>query len=97
MARSNDPAYEVFASEETIMPYCVLHFFPGGTKEQYEASIAAAHPARNVLPEGQTRRSSRPHPATLIGRTISRSSFRTLRAFRLAPMSGGTVSGFEKC
>ena len=30
-----------------------MHFFPGGTKEQYEASIGAVHPSRERLPEGQ--------------------------------------------
>ena len=35
------------------MPYGVVHFFPGGTKEQYEVSIAAVHPADGSLPEGQ--------------------------------------------
>jgi hypothetical protein len=36
------------------MPYAIVHRFPGGTKEQYEASIAAVHPSRNSLPKGQT-------------------------------------------
>ena len=35
------------------MAYGIVHQFPGGTKEQYEASIAAVHPAADVLPEGQ--------------------------------------------
>lgn len=35
------------------MAYGVIHHFPGGTKEQYEASIAAVHPSRDRLPEGQ--------------------------------------------
>lgn len=35
------------------MAYGVVHYFPGGTKEQYEASIAAVHPDANTLPEGQ--------------------------------------------
>jgi hypothetical protein len=35
-------------------PYGVVHFFAGGTKEQYEASIAAVHPGEGLLPEGQT-------------------------------------------
>ena len=35
------------------MPYGIVHHFPGGTKEQYEASIAAVHPSRDKLPEGQ--------------------------------------------
>jgi hypothetical protein len=33
--------------------YGIVHFFPGGTKDQYEASIAAVHPGEGVLPEGQ--------------------------------------------
>jgi hypothetical protein len=32
----------------------IVHRFPGGTKEQYEASIAQVHPADGSLPAGQT-------------------------------------------
>jgi len=35
------------------MAYGIVHRFPGGTKEQYEASIAAVHPSDGSLPEGQ--------------------------------------------
>ena len=35
------------------MAYAIVHKFPGGTKEQYDASIAAVHPAGGGLPEGQ--------------------------------------------
>jgi hypothetical protein len=35
------------------MAYGIVHYFPGGTKEQYEASIAAVHPSEGRLPEGQ--------------------------------------------
>jgi hypothetical protein len=35
------------------MAYAIVHHFPGGTKEQYEASIAAVHPGRKSLPKGQ--------------------------------------------
>ena len=35
------------------MAYGIVHHFPGGTKDQYEASIAAVHPARDSLPKGQ--------------------------------------------
>ena len=35
------------------MAYAVVHHFAGGTKEQYEASIAAVHPSDGSLPEGQ--------------------------------------------
>lgn len=34
------------------MRYGIVHRFAGGTKEQYEASIAAVHPA-DGLPDGQ--------------------------------------------
>ena len=32
------------------MTYGVIHHFPGGTRENYEASTAAVHPA-NGLPD----------------------------------------------
>jgi hypothetical protein len=35
------------------MAYGVVHHFPGGTKEQYEATIAAVHPTPDKLPDGQ--------------------------------------------
>jgi len=35
------------------MAYGIVHHFPGGTQEQYEVSIAAAHPSDGSLPEGQ--------------------------------------------
>ena len=35
------------------MAYAILHSFPGGTKEQYEAVLAACHPGSGQLPEGQ--------------------------------------------
>jgi hypothetical protein len=33
----------------------IVHRFPGGTKEQYDASIARVHPADGSLPAGQTK------------------------------------------
>ena len=35
------------------MAYGIVHYFAGGTKDQYEASIAAVHRADGSLPEGQ--------------------------------------------
>jgi hypothetical protein len=35
------------------MAYVVTHFFEGGTKEQYEVVVDAAHPG-GALPAGQT-------------------------------------------
>ena len=35
------------------MAYGVTHFFPGGTKEQYEATLMATHGRLGVIPKGQ--------------------------------------------
>lgn len=35
------------------MAYAIVHHFPGGTEEQYEASLAVVHPSRDSLPDGQ--------------------------------------------
>ncbi len=35
------------------MAHGVVHQFPGGTEEQYRASVAAVHPSDGSLPEGQ--------------------------------------------
>jgi hypothetical protein len=35
------------------MAYGIVHHFPGGTREQYEASVAAVHPSDGGLPDGQ--------------------------------------------
>jgi hypothetical protein len=39
--------------EENEMAYGIVHFFAGGTKQQYDASLAAVHPGVG-LPKGQT-------------------------------------------
>ena len=36
------------------MAYGVVHQFPGGTEDQYKASVAAVHPSDGSLPAGQT-------------------------------------------
>ena len=35
------------------MAYAIVHHFPGGTKDQYEKSLAAVHPSKSGLPAGQ--------------------------------------------
>jgi hypothetical protein len=35
------------------MAYGVIHHFPGGTRENHEASVAAVHPGPDTLPPGQ--------------------------------------------
>ncbi|HVU22806.1 MAG TPA: hypothetical protein VHE13_01700 [Opitutus sp.] len=34
-------------------PFGIVHFFPRGTKKQYDACLAAVHPGRKLLPKGQ--------------------------------------------
>jgi hypothetical protein len=43
-------AVGIFRKAEANMAYGIVHFFPGGTKEQYEASLAAVHPSRAPYP-----------------------------------------------
>ena len=41
------------AKKSSPKPYAIIHHFPGGTKKQYAASVAAVHPGKNKLPKGQ--------------------------------------------
>jgi hypothetical protein len=84
--------------EERPMAYGIVHFFRGGTKEQYEASIAAVHPGPGQLPEGQTFHAAGP---TQDGWTImavhdSKTSWERYRDEVLMPhMQEGIDGGFE--
>jgi hypothetical protein len=79
------------------MAYAIVHNFPGGTKEQYEASIAAVHPSRDRLPDGQVFHAA---GASADGWTIvavhdSRESWETFRDSILLPrMQAGIEGGF---
>jgi hypothetical protein len=44
------------------MAYGIIHFFPGGTKEQYDASMAVLHPGEGQLPDGQLFHAAGPTP-----------------------------------
>ena len=46
------------------MAYAVIHHFPGGTRAQYEAVLAAVHPAGG-LPVGQTYHAAGPSAGRL--------------------------------
>ena len=43
----------IASNQEANMPYGITHFFAGGTKAQYDASLAAVHPSGGGLPKGQ--------------------------------------------
>lgn len=80
------------------MPYGVIHFFPGGTREQYEASLAAVHPSPDVLPGGQIYHAA---GASADGWTITavHESKQSWEAFRdgilLPKLQAGIPGGFE--
>ncbi len=35
------------------MAYAIVHFFPGGTREQYEEMLKELHPGKGKFPAGQ--------------------------------------------
>ncbi len=79
------------------MAYGVVHHFPGGTKEQYEASISAVHPSRNSLPEGQIFHAAGPSEGgwTIMAIHESRQSWERFRDHVLMPrMAAGIPGGF---
>jgi len=79
------------------MSYCIVHHFPGGTKDQYEASIAAVHPARDALPKGQIFHAAGPSAEgwTIVALHDSKESWEQFRDGTLFPtMSKGIKGGF---
>ena len=79
------------------MAYAVVHHFPGGTKEQYEASILAVHPARDVLPDGQIFHAAGPSDDgwMIIAIHDSKASWEKFRDGILGPaLSKGVQGGF---
>jgi len=78
------------------MAYGVVHFFPGGTREQYEASIAAVHPA-DGLPAGQVFHAAGSSPGgwTIMAVHDSKESWEHFRDSILMPrMQEGIDGGF---
>jgi hypothetical protein len=79
------------------MAYGIVHRFPGGTKEQYEASIAAVHPSEGGLPEGQIFHVAGPSADgwTIVAIHDSQESWERFRDQILMPaMSEGIEGGF---
>ncbi len=79
------------------MAYGIVHYFPGGTKEQYEASISAVHPGEGCLPEGQTFHAAGPSAGgwTIMGIHDSKESWEQFRDSILMPkMQQGIAGGF---
>ncbi len=79
------------------MSYAVVHHFPGGTKEQYEASIAAVHPGKDKLPKGQIFHAAGASAGgwTIVAVHESRESWERFRDEILMPrMKQGIQGGF---
>jgi hypothetical protein len=79
------------------MTYGVVHHFKGATKQQYEASIAAVHPADGSLPAGQLFHAAGPSPEgwTIVAIHDSQASWETFRDKTLMPrMQQGIEGGF---
>jgi hypothetical protein len=79
------------------MAYAIVHHFPDGTKEQYEASIAAVHPGKDHLPDGQIFHAAGPSEGgwTLVAVHDSKESWERFRDNILMPrMQRGITGGF---
>jgi hypothetical protein len=77
--------------------YGIVHFFAGGTADQYEASIAAVHPGGGRLPEGQIFHAAGPSPGgwTIMAVHESKESWEQFRDNILLPrMQQGIDGGF---
>ena len=78
-------------------PYGVIHFFPGGTQAQYEASVAAVHPGPDQLPAGQLYHAAGPSEGgfTITAVHESQASWEKFRDEILLPtMQAGIEGGF---
>jgi len=79
------------------MAYAIVHYFPGGTKEQYEVVLAAVHPARNALPKGQIFHAAGPSAGgwTIVAVHESKASWEQFRDAILRPaFEKGIVGSF---
>jgi hypothetical protein len=79
------------------MAFAVVHHFAGGTKEQYEASIAAVHPGTDKLPDGQIFHAAGPSAGgwTIIAVHESKESWERFRDQTLLPrLQAGIDGGF---
>lgn len=79
------------------MAFGIVHFFPGGTQANYEASVAAVHPADGKLPEGQIFHAAGASPGgwTIMAVHESWDSWERFRDSILMPrMQAGIEGGF---
>ncbi len=81
------------------MAHGVVHFVPGGTKEQYEASIGSVHPSRSTLPKGQIYHAAGPSQGgwSIVAIFDSKASWEHFRDSTLMPrLQQGVPGGFAE-
>jgi hypothetical protein len=79
------------------MAFGVVHHFAGGTKEQYDASVAAVHPGKDKLPDGQIFHAAGPSAGgwTILAVHESKESWEHFRDHTLLPrLQAGIEGGF---
>jgi hypothetical protein len=80
-------------------PFAIVHFFAGGTKKQYAASLAAVHPGKTKLPKGQIFHAAGKSKGgwTIVAVHDSKKSWVQFRDTILMPrMKQGIKGGFKK-
>ncbi len=80
------------------MAYGIVHFFPGGTKEQYDATLRAVHPSKTTLPKGQIYHAAGPSAGgwTIVAIHDSKKSWEQFRDEILMPrLKQGVPGGFK--
>lgn len=83
--------------EGIIVAFGVIHHFPGGTKENYEASLAAVHPGPGKLPDGQIFHAAGPSAGgwTIMAVHETKESWEQFRDGTLLPkLQAGVDGGF---
>jgi hypothetical protein len=84
--------------KEDFMAFAIVHHFPGGTKEQYDASIKAVHPGGGRLPSGQIFHAAGPSKGgwTILAVHESKASWEKFRDQILMPkLKQGIPGGFK--
>ena len=77
------------------MAYAIVHHFPGGTKDQYERTLAAVHPGGSGLPSGQTFHAAGPSVGgwTIMAMHDSKASWERFRDQTLMPKMKQGIEG----
>ena len=77
------------------MAYAIVHHFPGGTKDQYEKTLAAVHPGGSGLPSGQIFHAAGPSMGgwTIMALHDSKESWERFRDQTLMPKMKQGIAG----